>query len=76
MTLAEVVHCGHLEAWSMPFRYAMTVLDIAIERSEAERESDGDRLTRPVVSKEPVVTEGGVALPPGMSQMARMFGFA
>lgn len=69
MTVAEVAQVGHLEAWSMPYRYAIAVLDLAIERR-------GESTGTVKAKSEPVITPGGHQLPPGMSQMARMFGWA
>lgn len=71
MTISELAHCGHLEAWSMPFRYAMQVLDLAIERERSDEDGPGRRKR-----SEPVETPGGMTLPPGLSQMARIFGMA
>lgn len=66
MGLCEVAHVSHLDAWSMPFRYACKLLAVAGERRE------GDEGPREKV--EPVTTPGGQVLPPGMSKLARMLG--
>ncbi len=70
MAVSEAARVSHLEAWTMPYRYAVAVVDLAIER---QGESGGP--ARPTKA-EPVTTPGGQVLPPGMSQMARMFGWA
>jgi hypothetical protein len=74
LVLIDVAGVDHAGAWSMPYRYAMALLDAALERNEAMR--SGSDTTRAAMSEYtaqgPIVTDEGAVLPPGFSALSRM----